>query len=102
VEKVFFFASENEVHILTKTKTLIILTLEEEKNQTDPNLRLESIKKQLIGLKNYIDQNTKSIQDGSITYIDARIIKKLFLCKERDSCKSNLIRVYGEVYRNIF
>jgi hypothetical protein len=97
--KIRYFARENEIHLTLSSNTHILLTLESESNSYDYTARIESIKNQLLGLKTYIDSNKNSLLDNSVTYIDARIVKKIFICKQAETCKGNLIRIYGETYR---
>ena len=99
IAKLVYFERENEIHLSLENTTKIILTLEDESGKGEYAVRVAGIKNQLIGLKTYIDTNRKSIVDGSIRYIDARIVKKLFICREAENCKNNLISVYGDVYR---
>lgn len=99
ITKVRYFSRENELHLGLNGNTYILITLESESNNQDYNARIESIKNQLIWLKTYIEKYKASLTDGSTTYIDARIVKKIFVCKEREICTSNLIEIYGETYR---
>ncbi len=99
IAKIRYFDRENELHITLKSGTTILLTLESESNHYNYNARIESIKNQLLWLKTYIDTNKNSLLDNSIVYIDARIVKKIFLCKQVETCKNNLIEIYGETYR---
>jgi hypothetical protein len=99
ITQIRYFSRENELHITTKNNTTILLTLESESRGQDYSAHLDSIKNQLIGLRTYIDKNKQSLLDDSTIYIDARIIKKVFVCKQKDTCKNNLIRIYGETYK---
>lgn len=99
IAKIRYFTRENEVHITLKSGVHILLTLESESNSYDYTARIESIKNQLLWLKTYIDSNKNSLLDSSTTYIDARIVKKVFVCKQAETCKNNLVRIYGETYR---
>ena len=100
ITKIRYFARENELHLTLSSNTVVIITLESEWNLWDYNKRIESTKNQLLGLKTYINKYNNALIDGTITYIDARIIKKLFICKEKTICTENLIRIYGETYKN--
>lgn len=99
IQKVRYFTQENELHIQLQSNTIILLTLESEFNKHSYSERVEKIKNQLLWLKVYIDHNKSSLLDSSVIYIDARIIKKVFICKEIEVCKNNLINIYGETYR---
>jgi hypothetical protein len=57
------------------------------------------IKSQLSTLKQYLISNQKNITDGSTTYLDSRIPQKLFICKDTEICKQNLINIYGNSYQ---
>ena len=96
--KIRYFARENEIHLTLKSNTQILLTLESETNSYDHTARIESIKNQLLWLSTYIDTYKTSLTDGSTVYIDARIVKKIFACKQKETCKNNLIRIYGNTY----
>lgn len=99
ITKIRYFSRENEVHLTLKSNTVILLTLESESNSHNYSDRVESIKYQLIWLKTFIEKNTNSLTDGTISYIDTRIVKKLFICKDSVTCKNNLINIYGETYK---
>lgn len=96
--KIRYFARENELHLTLKSNTTILLTLESESNSHDYSTRIESIKNQLLWLKTYIDTYKASLTDESTVYIDARIVKKIFTCKQKETCKNNLMRIYGNTY----
>ena len=99
ITKIRYFSRENEVHLTLKSNTIILLTLESESNSHNYSDRVESIKYQLIWLKTFIEKNINSLTDGSVTYIDTRIVKKLFICRDPVTCKNNLIDIYGETYK---
>lgn len=99
ISKIRYFARENELHFALKSGSIIILTLESDGNDQSYTEKVNSIKNQLVGLKTFIEKNKPTLMDESLTYIDARIIKKIFVCKPKDVCKNNLIRIYGETYR---
>lgn len=99
IQKIRYFEKENELHIALQNNTIILLTLEDEWNKRDPIIRLASIKKQLTWLELYINKYQKDIEAWSMNYIDARVIKKIFICREQVTCKNNLMWVYGESYR---
>ncbi len=94
-----YFVVENELHISLESGTKIILTLQNDINGIDITKKIDNIKNQLITLKNYITSNHKGFIDGSITYIDARIDRKLFVCREKVICTQNLVLVYGSIYQ---
>lgn len=97
--KTRYFARENELHFTLKSGTHILFTLEPDNNNREYFQRINTIKNQLKWLKTYIEKNKNSLLDGSIYYIDARIVKKIFICKDRAICQNNLLKVYGETYK---
>lgn len=99
IEKIRYFDQENEVHLMLTGNTQILMTLEAEGNRDNYQSRIENTKDQLTGLKTYIETHPGELSDSSITYIDARIVKKIFVCKPRETCTNNLITIYGETYR---
>ncbi len=99
VAKVRYFSRENEIHIALTSGTHVLLTLEAETSAQDYTSRVNSIKNQLIGLRTYIEKYRAALTDGQMTYIDARIVKKIFTCKAKDVCTNNLVRIYGDTYK---
>lgn len=94
-----YFFAENELHVVLESNTKIILSLQEEDNQ-EKNTLSNNLIDELITLKTYIANNRDKILDGSITYIDARIPGKLFICaNNQEQCNNNLILVYGNAYQ---
>lgn len=92
-----YFMLENEFHISLESGTRILFTFQ---NQNSINYvqTLEFIKIQTLSLKSYIQAHKKEILDGNISYIDARIPSKLFVCRDKTVCKENLIMIYGQSY----
>ncbi len=99
VSKLRYFARENELHLTLTSGTTILLTLEADGNIWDYNKKIENIKNQLIWIRTYVGKYNQALTDGSNAYIDARVVKKLFTCRDQETCKNNLIRVYGDTYR---
>ncbi len=99
ITKIRYFARENEIHMTLTSGTHVLLTLEAETSAQDYASRVNSIKNQLIGLGTYIDKYKAALTDGQMMYIDARIVKKIFICKPKDICQNNLIRIYGDTYK---
>ena len=98
IAKARYFVLENELHINLESNTKIILALQDENitaHTTDPSQLLLD---ELITLRTYIANNRNKLLEGSISYIDARIPGKLFVCSG-DVCRQNLIDVYGPVYQ---
>lgn len=98
IGKVRFFEREDEIHIALESGTKIILTLQSPNGVTDYASRMLSLKEQLFTLKQYIINHLKQFTDGSTIYVDARIPKKIFICREENTCKQNLRQVYGPSY----
>lgn len=87
--KLVYFKNENELHILPESGTVIILDLS------------ANITTQLDLLKFYNDTNSNILGTGNITYIDMRNITKGFICTEKITCVKNLVRIYGDEYKNL-
>lgn len=78
-----YYRVENEVHLFLENGERIILLLD------------DSIEKQLRTLK-ISDENTPGLlTSGEYFYIDARIVGKLFTCKDKPICTKNLEKIYG-------
>jgi hypothetical protein len=99
IGKIRYFEREDELHISLESGTKILLALQTPNAENDYASRMIHLKAELSTLKQYILNNQKNLTDGSITYIDARISQKLFLCKEKDICTTNLIHIYGNNYQ---
>jgi hypothetical protein len=54
-----------------------------------------SLEKQLLSLKLALEQTTWLLTNPENTYVDSRIVGKIFVCKSADLCKKNLIKIYG-------
>lgn len=93
-----YFSQENELHISLESWTKIIVTLQDEVWLQNINDRIDFVKRQLVTLKSYILSHREDFLNGSITYVDARVDKKLFLCRPKDTCMQNLVLVYGQIY----
>lgn len=97
VQKIRYLSVENELHLLLNSKTLIILSIHynpeksDQENKDDERIRF-------VSLLRYFEEAKWEILNGSITYIDGRIARKLFVCREKIICRDNLISVYGSVY----
>ncbi len=74
---------ENELHILLENGTRIILVLD------------TSLEKQLLSLKLTNEQTPGLLISPDYTYIDARIVGKIFMCKDPNLCNRNLLKIYG-------
>jgi hypothetical protein len=87
ISKFAYFKLERELHIFLESGTIIILSLN------------DSLSKQLAFLKFYNDNYNDIISTGELIYVDARILSKIFVCKEKDICKRNLSRIYPSYYK---
>lgn len=93
-----YFVWENEIHIQLESGIRIILVLQYDITQETWDAP-KNIREQLLTLRAYISKNHVRLTDGTISYIDARIPWKLFVCSDKVICQNNLILIYGEVYR---
>ncbi len=93
-----YFEWENELHMILESGTKIILALQNDK-ENQPWTIPKNILDELVTLRTYISSNRVHLTDGSISYIDARIPGKLFVCSDKIICQKNLILIYGEAYR---
>ncbi len=93
-----YFAWENELHITMENGTKIIFTLQNDTDKQNGPLP-KYILDQLVTLRTYISNNSETITSGSITYIDARIPGKLFICSDKTLCPKNLVTIYWDTYK---
>ncbi|MBC7503779.1 hypothetical protein H7169_02325 [Candidatus Gracilibacteria bacterium] len=93
-----YFLGENELHIILDSGTRLIFALQDD-SEKRPGTISKNILDELVTLRTYIASNRSRITDGSLSYIDARIPGKLFVCVDKVICQKNLILIYGEVYR---
>jgi len=93
-----YFVQENEIHIHLESGTKIMLALQDDITQWAWDAP-KNIREQLITLRTYITNNKVRLTDHSISYIDARIPGKLFVCSEAVVCQKNLVLIYGEAYK---
>lgn len=94
-----YFLAENELHITLESNTKIIFSLQDDSPIQKPNEISPVVLNELITVRTYITENRSKLIDGSIIYIDARIPGKLFICRDEKPCVSNLLLVYGDVYK---
>ena len=87
IAKLVYFKTENELHISLDTGSIIIFELNDD------------LYRQIALLKFYNDMNKDNLSSGEIYYVDVRIIWKVFACKEKQVCKRNLSRIYGNFYK---
>ncbi|MDD2745333.1 MAG: hypothetical protein PHU93_02235 [Candidatus Gracilibacteria bacterium] len=78
-----YYSTENELHILLENGIRIMFVLD------------NSLEKQLLSLKLAIEQTPGLLTSPDVTYVDSRIVGKIFVCKPADICKRNLIKIYG-------
>lgn len=93
-----YFEWENELHVTLESGTKIMLALQNDKEDQSWGIP-KNILDELVTLRTYISNNRVHINDGSISYIDARIPGKLFICSDKIICQKNLILIYGEAYK---
>ncbi len=93
-----YFLVENEVHIILESNTKILFTLQDVTGNGE-DIK-ERISREFLGLKEYIQQERNAFLEGNITYVDARIPGKLFVCFNANVCTQNLIKIYGNAYQN--
>lgn len=93
-----YFVRENELHIQLESGTKIIFALQDDVSQGVGDAP-KNIREQLITLRTYISANRARLMDKSISYIDARIPGKLFVCSDPVVCQKNLTLIYGEAYK---
>lgn len=95
----YYLEKENEIHISVGADTRILLTLQDFSQDLKERLLYNHLKSEMATLKVYIEKNKAEVMSGSISYIDARIPGKIFICKDKIQCQKNLITVYGETYK---
>ena len=78
-----YFTRENELHLSLENGTRILLILD------------DSLEKQLLGLKFSVDRTPGLLSSGEYTYVDARVVTKIFSCKDKTLCTKNLTKIYG-------
>ena len=93
-----YFIAENELHVILESGTRLIFAL-----QDDSDKRVGAFPKnmldELITLRTYIASNRSRITEWSLSYIDARIPGKLFVCADKIICQKNLVLIYGAAYK---
>ena len=99
IAKIRYFIQEDEIHLLLQNWWIIILSIQDNK-QWEADSQLENIESSFIGLLRFFDDHKNELLSWSITYIDARIPKKLFICRDKIICRDNLISIYGATYSN--
>jgi hypothetical protein len=87
ISRFTYFKSERELHIALESGLIVLLRT------------ADHIDSQILSLKIYNDKNNDFINSGDVQYIDMRIPGKIFTCKDKILCKSNLRRIYGEYYK---
>ena len=91
-----YYVAENELHIILESDTRIIFALQDETEMRSGTIP-KNILDQLITLRTYISSNPAKLTDGSLTYIDARIPGKLFVCSDKVVCQKNMALIYGDI-----
>ncbi len=86
IEKVRYFAAENELHIPLESGTIVITELS------------SSTERQIAGLGVLDTAKPGILERGEYTYIDLRVSLKAFLCRDRAACLANLKRIYPTAY----
>ena len=87
IAKLTYFKSERELHIALESGLIILMRV------------APDIDNQVLSLKIYNDKNKDFINSGDMQYIDMRISGKIFVCKDKNICKNNLKRIYGDYYK---
>ena len=87
IAKFTYFKSEREIHIALESGLIVLLRAEND------------IDNQILSLKIYNEKNKDFINSGDMQYIDMRVSGKIFICKDKNLCKNNLKRIYGEYYK---
>jgi hypothetical protein len=93
-----YFSWENELHIILESGTKIIFSLQNDTDKQPGNIP-KFILDQLITFRTYLTNNRDKVINTSITYIDARVPWKIFICSDKIICQQNLILIYGEAYK---
>lgn len=83
VTSINFYVVENEFHLLLENGTRILLVCN------------SSLEKQLLGLKVGLENMPGLLTTDEYYYVDARVIGKLFVCKDPVQCQRNLNKLYG-------
>lgn len=91
-----YYTAENELHIILESGTRTIFALQDD-SETKNGAIPKNILDQLITLRTYISSNPTKLTDGSLTYIDARIPGKLFVCSDKVVCQKNMALIYGDI-----
>jgi hypothetical protein len=78
-----YYATENELHVLLENGIRIMFVLD------------NSLEKQLLSLKLALDQTPGLLTSPENTYVDSRIVGKIFVCAPAEECKKNLLKIYG-------
>lgn len=92
-----YFVLENELHIVLESNTKIIIALQAEQDTPGTDFS-QGLLSQLLALQTYINTNRSKLIEGSMTYLDIRIPGKIFACADANTCKKNLVNVYGAAY----
>ncbi|EKE28043.1 MAG: hypothetical protein ACD_3C00106G0002 [uncultured bacterium (gcode 4)] len=87
IAKFVYFKLENELHIFLESWTKIVIEL------------WSTIDKQIAMLKYYNDNNKDILWSWDVTYIDVRILWKIYVCKDRVPCFANLWKIYPSFYK---
>jgi hypothetical protein len=91
-----YYADENEFHVILESNTRIIFALQDD-DTIKSGIMSKNILNQLITLRTYIANNPTKLTDSSVSYIDARIPGKLFVCGEKLLCQQNIALIYGDI-----
>lgn len=78
---------EQELHMVLESGTVILLSL-------DSSL----LKNQFLTLRSFVNAHRDTFLTGDATYVDARIVGKIFTCWHRETCRANLKQLYGAAY----
>jgi hypothetical protein len=83
VTSINFYVVENEFHLLLENGTRILLVCD------------SSLEKQLLWVKIGLENMPGLLTTDEFYYIDARVLGKLFVCKDPVQCQRNLNKLYS-------
>lgn len=84
--KTRYFENEQELHITLESGVRIFLSLD------------STLKNQLLSLKTYALAHRDVFLKWDTTYVDARIVWKIFVCTDKVVCKKNMQNLYWNIY----
>lgn len=97
--KIRYLIQENELHISLENGWKILFALQDFSINTKNIDIYANLKNQILTLKAYIKEYRSVLDSDGLVYIDVRIPGKIFICKIKDVCAKNLIRIYWDNYQ---